>query len=435
MSIVILTLKSVAYLITEPNILIIIVFVGVMLAKKNRKILLMQKMILGKEQNSLLELTLSQIVIGILLGTIGSVILSSLGAVFSLDLGLVILLCLSLIMYFIKPRFSCIAFSGGILGIIIVVTESLKTIFPDLLIGIPNLNIDIPSLIALIAVVHFIEGIGVIIDGKRGAIPVFSKIDGVIVGGFSFTRNWVIPLSLLFFINEKSLVNMADTIKTPSYWPILNISIPPDIFAKSIITLVPLIGLVGYQAVTFTRSKEEKTIFSGLLLMFYGCMLFVFSQIAYINILIKTISVLMAPLGHEVIYQFEKWRELNNPPKYTSSIGKYSVLQVSKDSPAEEMGLKSGDVILEINDKVITEDKELVNIERKAGSFLWIKVLRKNGSVEEISYNKMNSFKRLGIVFVPRLDDIEDDSLIINLDQKDNFKDIINKFKNGDEDK
>lgn len=430
MSIVILTLKTISYAITDPAMILLIVILGIFLSNKNRKTLLMQKMILGQEQNSLLELTLSQIVIGILLGTLGSIILTLLGAVFNLDMGLILILLMSLILYIIKPRFACIAYSGGLVGLMIVVSEILKNLVPSYFDKMPNLNIDIPSLVAFVAIFHFIEGIGVIIDGKRGAIPVFSKIKGKVVGGFSFNRSWLVPFTLLFILSNTASVNIADTIPTPGYWPVLNLTIPKDIIAKAVITLVPLIGVVGYNTVTFTMNKREKTTCSGLLLMGYGAVLFLLSQIAFINVFTRMIAVLAVPAGHEAIFQYERWRELKKDPKYISRDGEYKVLEVSKNSPAEEMGLKSGDTILQINDKEVREDRDIIDFQSKNGTFIWMKVMKENGKIEEVSYNKMNSYKRLGIVFVPKLDSLDQDAVIMKLDEDDTFHDILNKFKN-----
>jgi hypothetical protein len=431
MSIVILTLQTISYAITDPTIIFLIIILGFFLSNKNKKTILMQKMILGKEQNSLLELTLSQIVIGILLGTLGSVILTLLGAVFSFDLGLVLILIISLILYFIRPRFACMAYSGGVLGLMVVGSEILKVLFPAYFSKLPNLNVDIPSLIAFIAVLHIIEGLGIILDGGRGAIPVFSKIEGKVIGGFSFNRSWVVPFTLLFFIPGSAAVNMADTIPVPSFWPILNLTISKEIIATAIITLVPLIGLLGYSAVTFTMNKREKTTYSGLLIIGYGVSLFLLSQLAYINILIRLLAVIAVPIGHEAIFQYERYREIKKAPKYISTDGEYKVLEVSKDSPAKEMGLKSGDTILEVNDKKVTEDKDIIDLENRSGNFIWMKIMKEDGKIEEVSYNKMNSYKRLGIVFVPRLEGVDQDSVIVKLDENDNFHDIINKFKNG----
>ena len=55
------------------------------------------------------------------------------------------------------------------------------------------LNTDILSLMTFVGVVYILEGFLIIFDGSRGAIPVFTKKEDKIVGGFSFNSYWPIP--------------------------------------------------------------------------------------------------------------------------------------------------------------------------------------------------------------------------------------------------
>ncbi|HBC96684.1 MAG TPA: PDZ domain-containing protein, partial [Clostridium sp.] len=63
--------------------------------------------------------------------------------------------------------------------------------------------------------------------------------------------------------------------------------------------------------------------------------------------------------------------------------------------------------------------------------FIWFKVKRVAGNFEQVSYNRMNKNKRLGIVFVPR--NVPKNSMVVKLD-KNRFSEILNKIKNKDKD-
>ena len=74
-------LRTVAYVMVNPTQLIILIALGFMFYGKNKKISVMQKLSLGESINSPLELTLSQIFLGIMGGVIISLMLSTLGIV------------------------------------------------------------------------------------------------------------------------------------------------------------------------------------------------------------------------------------------------------------------------------------------------------------------------------------------------------------------
>ena len=45
------------------------------------------------------------------------------------------------------------------------------------------------------------------IDGDRGAVPVFTNRDGKILGGYALKRYWVLPIAIMiaFTMNDSSL--------------------------------------------------------------------------------------------------------------------------------------------------------------------------------------------------------------------------------------
>ena len=116
MELILYTLRTVAYAIVEPMHIFMLVILGVMFYSKNKRISIMQKMTIGETINSPLELTLSQIALGIIAGAIVSVMLSVLGIIFNENSGIEIMFMISILMIFIKKRFICFSYSGAILG-------------------------------------------------------------------------------------------------------------------------------------------------------------------------------------------------------------------------------------------------------------------------------------------------------------------------------
>ena len=93
------TIKSLAYVLTEPYYLIILVVVGIVCYLKNKKIVFMNNMIIGESSQSALDLTLSQIVIGIFGGILASILLTLAGVVFEETSYIQMLFVISIILY------------------------------------------------------------------------------------------------------------------------------------------------------------------------------------------------------------------------------------------------------------------------------------------------------------------------------------------------
>ena len=275
------TLRGVAGAIVNPGLMIVLIFLGIILYFKNRNLVMMQRLILGDNINTPLELTLSQIVLGIIAGAIGSVILSILGIRFWENSGIIYLFMISIILMFVKPRFICFSYSGAILGIISITISLLSNVFPSLK-STTIFNIDIIYLMTFIGVLHIVEGFLVMIDGDRGSIPIFSNKNGKIIGGFSLNRYWVLSIAILILAlsNNDTSNYITTTISTPKGWPFISGNLTNKLLALSTISIMPFYAVIGYSSITFTKSKKEKAVHSGLSILFYGICLTLIAQIA-----------------------------------------------------------------------------------------------------------------------------------------------------------
>lgn len=260
MDIVIHTLRAVASAIVDPSNTFILIMIGLIFYNKNKKIAVMQKMIMGESLDSPFELTISQIVIGIIAGAVASLMFTFLGLVFDENSNIYLLFMLSLFFMAFKPRFICFSYSGALLGIFSIAFKYIA-----ILVNMPKLNfinIDILSLMTLVGVLHIIEGSLVMIDGSRGAIPVFTSRDNKIIGGFALKRYWALPVAILILLSSASSNLVAgQSLMVPQWMPTIRGDIVARILKTSIIASIALYGIIGYSSITFTKSKGKKTLF------------------------------------------------------------------------------------------------------------------------------------------------------------------------------
>ncbi|MBS6183456.1 MAG: PDZ domain-containing protein [Clostridium celatum] len=420
MDLIIHSLKSVATAIIEPMHLVMLLVFGIIFYFKNVRIVSIQKMTLGEGLNTPLELTLSQVVLGILAGAIGSIILSILGVTFSENSGIEFIFMISILSLFYKKKYISYAYSTAILGAIGIVLKIISNITEMKLF----LNTDILSLMTFVGVVYILEGVLIIFDGSRGAIPVFTKKEDKIVGGFSFNRYWPIPVAILMIFTN-SLVNEESIyFNVASWWPIINNKSIVPLLATAMIASIPLYGIMGYSNVTFTQEKKTKSLRCGISILIYGISVSLVAQLASINILGQIIAIIYTPLAFELIMRYEYGVEKKGEYLYVSDDEGIMVLEVTPNSPAYEVGIKRGDKIIEINGQNIKSEGDIFKAARD--SILKVPIKVKNNSGQVLEYIVQPRNKRLGLLLVPKMVKREDMFEI----KPDDLKNIINELKN-----
>jgi hypothetical protein len=439
MDIALYTIRTIALIITQPISIFGIIVFAYVFYKQNKKTVVMQKMIIGEPLNSPFELTISQIVIGILAGVLGSVILSYLGVMFDEHSAIGLIFLVSLLLMFVNPRYICFSYSGAIIGFISVVLNEIAVLNKGVVVSLfgQNINlsnidflkIDVVSLMTLVGVLHIIEGLLVLVDGRKGSIPVFTNRDGNIVGGFALKRYWLLPVTIMVLAVSTGTdgTGAGITLTTPNGWPFINSALTIADVNKVIISILPLFAGIGYNSITFTKDKTQKTLISGGMIFTFGLALAIVAQIGNINFFTKLLVIAFAPIAHEVMLRFAKHIELKGEMKYVSTGDSIMILDVAPNTPAQEMGIKSGDKIIEINNRKIENEEQIINIMTGTSNFFWFKIERPSGQVEEVHYNKMNPGKRLGIVFVPM--GVPKDSVVVKFDET-KFSEVLNKMKN-----
>lgn len=429
MDIALSTLRSISTAIISPEWIILFILLALYLHSRNRKTVNMQKMIMGESMNSALELTLSQVVVGIVAGIVASIILSYLGVMFDEGSSIEFLFIISLMLMFFNARLVCFSYAGSILGVVSLCAALLYKYSGGILkySDVSFMLVDISALMTLVAVLHFIEGILVMIDGDKGYIPVFSKRDDRIVGGFTLQRYWALPVALMLILSGADAKGATEQIANPSWWPLLHTPFSAGQLQKMVIDIFPFMGVIGYSSATFTMDRKSKKVASGEFIMAYSLILFILAQLSAYFYIFKFIVVIFAPVGHEAMLRIQRNMDLKREPKYVSDEEGIMILDIAPNSPAEEMGIRSGDKLIEINNRAVEKEEDIITRIHEHSNFLWLKIKKDSGEYKELEYTKLNPQSRLGIVYVPR--NLPGEGKVIKVDET-KFREILEKLKN-----
>ncbi|MCL6508590.1 MAG: hypothetical protein K6T59_16380, partial [Bryobacteraceae bacterium] len=107
----------------------------------------------------------------------------------------------AIVLMLFRIRFLCLAYSVGAVGMIAAIAALVpESVQPDALVPLLQAlrQVDVPTLLALVGVLHVLEGLLIRTQGTRMASPMFFEGKrGKIIGGFQLQGFWPIPLLLI----------------------------------------------------------------------------------------------------------------------------------------------------------------------------------------------------------------------------------------------
>lgn len=314
------------------------------------------KVMLGSVKEPLYVKVITSGVVGLLGGVVGSVILLYLETTVSAK-DFYILLPLALLLSIIHPRFICFSYAGGIVAL------------SSLIFGYPEINV--ASIMTIIAVLHLVESLLIVLDGSKGKIPIFMEREGQVVGGFAMNRFWPVPFIVLF--NGRYEI-----------YP------------------VTVMAILGYGDFAITQYPYQKTRHTASALLSYSIILLTFSQLSYTYPLFNYISAIFAPLCHEIIIFMGRRKEKRQKTLFQSSSQGVKILDTIPKGVGEKIGLNTGDIILSVNGSRVATKEDIENVLKCKPSFIWIDVFKnKKGVVTEEYKDYVNGIRSLDILVVP----------------------------------
>ncbi|HHV74372.1 MAG TPA: PDZ domain-containing protein [Thermoanaerobacterium sp.] len=397
-----LIIKSIALMILNPFMWLVVAFIYFQY-KRNVEI---ERHMVGKEQTPLKDQVLDSVIYGFLIGILGSIVIVFLGITID-NIGIEYVFPLAILLMLINPRYICFSYAGGIVSLISLIT------------GYPNVNVS--GLMAIVGILHLMESILIYIDGAANSVPVFVRLkNGNVAGGYTMQKFWPIPFIALS--TTTAILGGASSINMPDWWPLLG---PSSNLKDIVFIMMPVVAALGYGDIALTEMPEKRAHRSSIRLLGFSLILIGLSLLSIKIYIFKWIAAIFGPLAHELIIIIGQREEKTKKPLFEYQDIGLMVLSVVKNSPAEQIGIKPGDVVLKINDIQINSEEDIKRLLSTNPTILFITVKEADGSFVRYEYRNCKGINWLGLLIVPQypdnlysISDMENGGLIKSLLRK-----------------
>ena len=367
--------------------------------------------IYGKPARSMREITEQIILTGLLAGFTASIFAVAAGITIEADTVRYLFYIMCMMLLF-DLRFVCISYAAGILAAI------------SLIFGYPDVNI--PSLLGMVAILQFVESALVYLSRKNDCIPVYIRHNDEITGAFLIRRLWMIPIVFFTYMLQEGGASIA----TGGWRPLLfNLSALRD--GAYSLGLDCLVAVLCYSDIAITEHPDRKCVRSAFMLFCYSSVLMLFAVISINNAWAAYAGVVFCTAAHEGIHLYSKYAEKRGKPLYSAVRRGLRILDILPGSHAGLMGLKRGDIILSINNNDIQTDDGVREALREFPVYTWIKVLGWDGRERMVEYRCYpGGYNSLGIITVPREKEVTYNTGYF--EHISILKDIVNRFRGMD---
>lgn len=346
----------------------------------------MEEKILGTMRESILRRVFSSALSGCIGGLIGSIVIIVLGVTIEAN-DFMYILILALFLMLIHPRFICFSYAGGIVSL------------SSLVFGYPEINVS--SVMAIVAVLHLVESMLIMIDGEKSKIPIFIERGNNLVGGFNMVRFWPIPFIVLLISNN---ILEGSSITMPQWWPLFKPEVLSNIGNNDLMYIMfPVLAILGYGDMAITDYPERKAKRSAINLSLFSIILLILATISSHVYVFKYIAAIFSPTVHELLIQLGRRKEKKGLPLFIPSNKGVRILDLLPNSVASKMGIKTGDIIFRINGFQIRSKYEIEGILSTSPSYIWIDYYDSKGNIKSAKYTDYkNKVRSLGIIVVPK---------------------------------
>ncbi|MHC2183494.1 membrane protein YdbS with pleckstrin-like domain [Paenibacillus sp. PvR148] len=373
-------------------------YVGILfIVLQYRRQIAFERKLFSTKLHSLLSETWRTVLWGWIGGIAASVIMAGVGATIEPE-AVLLLWIISLLLIWIRVRFLCWAYAVGIIGILQAIVLAVPALQDGgaawAWITKPLLALNMPSLLALTAILHLVEAMLIRGQGPRFGTPMFFESKrGKIVGGYQLQGFWPVALFLLVPIQNSGGVPLPWT-------PLLG----GDLWSSGW-TIIGFPVMIGFSEMTMSRLPKEKVRISSNWLVLYSGVLLLFAVMAALWPWLTFVACLLCIVMHEAMIVYSRWDEARRIPIYVHGDKGLYILGILPGSPAEELGLVVGETLHKINGVRVRTKQELHLAMQQNSAFCKLEVLNLAG---ESKFLKRAVFfgdhHQLGIILAPDQD-------------------------------
>ena len=363
---------------------LLLVFVAMLVGRRR----VVERRVLGQCQAPFWREVAVEAISGIAAGFAGSLILLYLGITLNTD-GFAYVFFLALFLMLLDLRYLCFAYAGGLLSLFSLIT------------GLPKLHI--PSLLALVAVLHITESLLILIDGDRRALPVYFQRPEGTVGGYLLQRVWPMPLICL----GMAMITPQDSVvyfNNPSWWPLIPLAAAKS--SVSNLVFLPLSAAValGYGDLAMTTTPRRKAVRTAGLLGLYSLILLALAVAAARLPGFAWVAALFAPLGHELVLFTARRMELHGRPAFAQAENGVTILAILPNTQADRAGLRPGRVIVSLDGQPVRNKAEFLARLGESAHQATL-VTREPDGRDEQRHELRREGKHLGLILAPDPDE------------------------------
>jgi len=392
-------LNQLPYLFVQP-----ILYIGIILiVLQYRRQILLERKLFSTRLHSLPIEVIRSIGYGIIGGILASGLMIGLGVIFHpTEMWVVWIITMILVLFHI--RFLCLSYATGILGVVVGIAKLLPIAGVNLnnfSAWVVNLvqffqQMHIPSLIAIVAILHLVEGVLIRIQASKQATPLFVESKrGKLVGGYHIQSYWMLPMFLIVSTGTgESGFSFAS-----EWWPLIGGAVGAG---ASGLTIFPVPAMIGYSDLTTAYSSYEKSKSAANYLFIYSILLLGLAFLAEYWTPIQLVAAVFAALGHEWIRFAGRFKEEKMAPRYAHPRDGLKILAIIPNTPADRMKISEGEVIKKVNGYPVTNKKELHHALQLQSAFTKLEVMDKNQQIKMVQTSIYeNDHHQLGILLAP----------------------------------
>lgn len=286
---------------------------------------------------------------------------------------MILLWMISLTLLLIRVRFFCLAYAAGLLAWIqFGLNDWMAEWQPEGWIGTMVTSIramNAVGLLILVALLHAAEAVLIRKQAARMAGPLYMESKrGRVVGAYHMQSMWPVPLFMLFPAATEGM--------TLGWTPLFG----GDTWQHGW-TLIAFPIVIGFSELTITMLPQQKAARSSSRLFAYAALLLALSLVAIWWTPLVPVVAITALGMHEGLIWLSSREEMEHSPLFIQDENGLRVLAVLPNSPAAELGILQGEVIVKVNGRKVRTKVELHQALRMNAAFCKLEVNNMAGEV------------------------------------------------------